>query len=446
MSEGFVNERELVSLTALCQVLGLDPHCRDLAAASIFSQISSRRVAVVGLVKRGKSTLVNSIVGEELSPVNFLPETASVLCFSRSTTANAFGITFDGRIKKLSTKPSSFVADVSREARKPLLAASYQGDLTLPDGLCLVDTPGAYESDVTSRSLTSSGMPKSLHTLCDAFIVVMGVPGVSAVDIQLLESLNESVTPSAVRIVLKGLDSSISHSDLQDYASDVLAGVPNETFIVADTDRHEITALMESFLAFQSKGASGDAYFNPILRSQRIIESVKLQLLSVLRSRDKREEFDFPQQLLNNLPTDIELLVRSFARGEFNRRQAEEEKEALRAQKAARKAQREQWESKEYKLNQAVQSARGSLQGAEKALSSAHPSVGCGGWIFFGLSCFAFPVGPIIVGAILWYSYSNEEDEFAARRPSLVSDLERAREALDRATRLHAEHQRHKPS
>jgi len=438
--------QELIALTALCEVLGLAALSRDLATAAIFSGIKCRRVAVVGLVKRGKSTLVNTIVGEELSPVNFLPETASVLCFARSSKALAHGITFQGKSKNLSTKPSSFAADVSREARKPLLAATYQGDLTLPDGVCLVDTPGAYESDVTAMSLRSSGMPRSLHTLCDGFIVVMGVPGVSSVDLQLLKSLNESVSPTAVRLVLKGLDSSISHSELKDYADDVLSSVFNEKYIVADNDRRELTALIQSFPATSHPGGESDAYFNPSNRSKQVTDSVKQQLLSVLRGRDKREEFDFPQQLLRDLPTEIEILVRSFARGEFNRRQAEQEKEALKAQKAARKAQGEQWEAQNYRLNQSVQTARGSLQSAEKALSSAQPSVGCGGWIFFGLSCFAFPVGPIIVGAILWYAYSKEEDELAARRPGLVSDIERAREALDRATRLHAEHQRDKPT
>lgn len=443
-SEAADDGRELIALTALCEVLGLAALSRDLAAAAIFSGIKCRRVAVVGLVKRGKSTLVNTIVGEELSPVNFLPETASVLCIARSSTALAHGITFEGKRKKLSTKPSSFAADVSREARKPLLAASYQGDLTLPAGVCLVDTPGAYESDVAAMSLRSSGMPKSLHTLCDGFIVVMGVPGVSAVDLQLLKNLNESVSPTAVRLVLKGLDSSIGHSELKEYADDVLSAVLNEKYIVADNDRSELAALMRSFPATSHPDEKTDAHF--LNRSRQVTNSVKQQLLSVLHGRDKREEFDFPQQLLRDLPAEIEILVRSFAKGEFNRRQAEKEKEVLKAQKAARKAQIEHWEAQNYRLNQSVQTARGSLQSAESALSSAQPSVGCGGWIFFGLSCFAFPVGPIIVGAILWYSYSKEEDEFAARRPGLLSDIERAREALDRAARLHAEHQRVKPS
>lgn len=397
-------------------------------------------------MNRGKSTLVNSIIGAELSPVNFLPETASVLCFARAPATRAHGITFEGKEKSLSTRPESFAADVSREARKPLLAASYQGNLSLPDGLCVVDTPGAYEAEVASKSLVSSGMPASLHSLCDGFIVVMGVPGVSAIDLQLLRNLNNAVAPSAVRVVLKGLDSSITRSDLKDYASDVLSTVMNEKFIIADSDQRELVSLVNSFRKISSSWQVDDGP-HPVAssRSLRVMLSVRQQVTSALQNRREQDEFDFPKQLLKDLPPQIGELVKSFAKGESMRRQEERKEQARRAEKAKRQAEKEQWQAKDYQLNQAVQTAKGSLLAAEKALSSGQPSVGCGPWIFLGLSFFAFPIGPIIAGAVLWFFYIIEEDEFASRRPGLQSQVERAREAVDRATRLHADHQRTKP-
>ena len=107
MSETPFQDDELIALTALCNALNLIALRRDLATSAILSEVAARRVAVVGLVKRGKSTLVNSLVGDDLSPVNLLPETASVLCFVRSTTtAEAYSLTFEGRRKELPLKPS----------------------------------------------------------------------------------------------------------------------------------------------------------------------------------------------------------------------------------------------------------------------------------------------------------------------------------------------------
>jgi len=108
MSDPVIEEKLFAAVVELCDILGKPSFARDIAAASEMATISGRRIAVAGLVKRGKSTFVNRIIGEDLSPVNLLPETSSVLCFQRSDDARARGIAFDGSLRKLSTKPRSF--------------------------------------------------------------------------------------------------------------------------------------------------------------------------------------------------------------------------------------------------------------------------------------------------------------------------------------------------
>lgn len=435
-----VEERELVALIALGELLGVPSIGRDLATASILSTLSGRRIAIAGIVKRGKSTLVNTLLGTELSPVNFLPETSSVLCFAKSASDNAFGITFDGRSRKLSTKATAFSGEVSREAKRPLLAATFQGDLTIPNDFCLIDTPGAHETEVAKNSMVSSGMPQVMFSLCDGYVVVLGVPGVSATDISLLEEVNRRANGAPVRILLKALDSGISHADLKEYANNVLDGSPNQIFVVSDDNQSELTALISSFRSVVPRGPS-----RCHADSASVVEQLRDQMRSILKKRDERHSLDYPRRLLKDLPDDVARLVSSFAPGEWERREAEREKAARKAAQEAFKMEMSAWNGRNSQLLQDVRNAQSVLNNAQENLRKAKPSMGCGAWVLLAMSCAAFPVGPIIVGAILWFANSSEEKNFAQARPRLQNQIDNARDSLDRANRLFEQHQTTKP-
>ena len=324
MSDPVIDEKLFAAVVELCDILGTPSLARDLAAASEMATISGRRIAVAGLVKRGKSTFVNRIVGQELSPVNLLPETSSVLCFSSGSKLRASGISFDGKIRKLSKKPHRFSKDVNREARRPLLAASYQGLRNLPENFCLVDTPGAYETEVVANSLVESGMPSSLFHLCGGFIVVMGVPGLSAVDLQLLKRINESAGQLPVRVLLKGLDSSISQNELLEYSKEVLSEVQNEIYVVTDDNFDEASRLIDSFSIsyFDHPNDAREV-------SQLVVKLVFAQISEVLNTRDELKEIVAPKSLMKNLPPDLAESVRFFAPGAREKRKKATRKEKM---------------------------------------------------------------------------------------------------------------------
>ena len=324
MSDPVIDEKLFAAVVELCDILGTPSLARDLAAASEMATISGRRIAVAGLVKRGKSTFVNRVVGQELSPVNLLPETSSVLCFSSGSKLRASGISFDGKIRKLSKKPHRFSKDVNREARRPLLAASYQGLRNLPENFCLVDTPGAYETEVVANSLVESGMPSSLFHLCGGFIVVMGVPGLSAVDIQLLKRINESAGQLPVRVLLKGLDSSISQNELLEYSKEVLSEVQNEIYVVTDDNFDEASRLIDSFSIsyFDHPNDAREV-------SQLVVKLVFAQISEVLNTRDELKEIVAPKSLMKNLPPDLAESVRFFAPGAREKRKKATRKEKM---------------------------------------------------------------------------------------------------------------------
>lgn len=332
MSKPVVERKLFAALVELSELLGKPGFARDLAAASEMATISGRRIAVAGLVKRGKSTFVNRVVGHDLSPVNLLPETSSVLCFSSGHKPLASGISFDGKIRKLSTKPKSFSKNVSREARRPLLAASYRGIRNLPEDFCLVDTPGAYETEVVANSLVESGMPSSLFHLCGGFIVVMGVPGLSAVDLELLERINKSAGKLPVRVLLKGLDSSISQDDLSEYSKEVLAEVRNQIYVVTDENFDETSRLIDSFSA---------SYFDHLNEAREVsdlvIDLVMKDMRNSLDSRDEAIDLVVSKSLLRSIPSELAESVRYFAPGARERRK-----------KAARKAKVQEYKSELY--------------------------------------------------------------------------------------------------
>ena len=324
MPDPVIDEKLFAAVVELCNILGKPSLARDLAAASEMATITGRRIAVAGLVKRGKSSFVNRVIGQNLSPVNLLPETSSVLCFSSGRKLRASGISFDGKIRKLSTKPRGFSKNVSRAARRPLLAASYQGIRNLPENFCLVDTPGAYETEVVANSLVESGMPSSLFHLCGGFIVVMGVPGLSAVDIQLLKRINESAGQLPVRVLLKGLDSSVSQTELLEYSREVLSEVQNEIYVVTDDNFDEVSQLIDSFSI---------SYFDHLNDAREVsdlvVGLVMKNICDVLDSRNEADELDVSRSLLKNLPSEISEKVRFFAPRARQKRKKVNEREKL---------------------------------------------------------------------------------------------------------------------
>lgn len=447
MSSSVIEGKLFVALIELCNLLERPSFARDFAAASEMASISGRRIAVAGLVKRGKSTFVNRVVGQDLSPVNLLPETSSVICFYREKEARATGITFDGRLRALSSKPSGFSADVSREARKPLLAASYRGPLNLPKDFCLVDTPGAHESEVVANSLVESGMPSSLFRLCGGVIVVMGVPGLSAIDLQLLQRINKSAGESPVRVLLKGLDSSISHSELLEYSKEVLSDIANEIFVVSDENFNATSLLIDSF-SVSHFYQSNDALHS----SDLVIESLLSQIGEALSLRDEAQELNISNSILKNLPQDISEKVRFFAPGAREQRKANQLKAKKQAAIDKYKSEMNAWTIKNRELRRSITNADIAVANSKKNLRKAEPkSRGCLlALVTLLLVPFVLLFPPLIIFYFLLLilfsvAESKEKSRFSKIEGSLRSQIASANAASLQARKLHENHQKFKP-
>jgi GTP-binding protein EngB required for normal cell division len=163
-------------------------------AASLANRVAEGRffVACLGQFKRGKSTLLNALIGESILPTGVVPVTSVVTTIRH------------GELLRASVHHENCaseavpVADLARyvtEAGNPgnvkavAFVEVFVPNETLRGGLCLVDTPGIGSSSLAGE-VTRAFVPK-----VDAALVVLGAdPPISADELHLLEDVSKETT------------------------------------------------------------------------------------------------------------------------------------------------------------------------------------------------------------------------------------------------------------
>lgn len=157
-------------------------------------------LAVLGQFKRGKSTLLNALIGEPLLPTSVVPLT-SIPTFLLPGPKRHVRVRFlDGRIEEFADLSGDRAADILAnyvtEERNPknnlrVVAAEVEHPSPLLHiGVVLIDTPGIgstfrHNTDVTLKFLSQ----------CDsALFVVSGDPPVTEVEVEFLNAVRTKVT------------------------------------------------------------------------------------------------------------------------------------------------------------------------------------------------------------------------------------------------------------
>jgi GTPase SAR1 family protein len=170
----------------------------------LVSRINEGRffVACVGQFKRGKSTLLDALVGEEILPTGVVPVTTvpTVLRHGFQRTAR---VLIEGKWKTI--RPEDLAQYVSEELN-PENKKRVQGVeafLTSPllaSGMCLVDTPGIGSVFSGNTEATKDFIPQ-----IDAAILVVGAdPPISGEEAALVEAVAANV--DQILIVLNKID------------------------------------------------------------------------------------------------------------------------------------------------------------------------------------------------------------------------------------------------
>ena len=186
-------EERLSALVALAREAG----ATDLAveAQALAERVREGRfhVAVVGQFKRGKSTLINALVGDPVLPSGVVPVTSIVTVVTYGPRRGARVQMDDGAWRDVD--PSALAAFVSEEGNPNNEKGVAGVEVFVPSpllasGMCLVDTPGLGSVFAGGSAATHAFVP---HV--DAALVVLGAdPPISEDELTLVEQVSRHVT------------------------------------------------------------------------------------------------------------------------------------------------------------------------------------------------------------------------------------------------------------
>ena len=235
-------------LAEIAEVLGEGSISADVR--KLVARISEGRffVACVGQFKRGKSTLLDALVGELILPTGVVPVTTvpSVLRYGIQRTAR---VLIDGewntiRLEELSHYVSE---ELNPENRKRVDGVeAFLPSPLLASGMCFVDTPGIGSVFAGNSETTKNFIPQ-----IDAAILVVGAdPPISGEELALIQAV--AVNVDQILIVLNKIDrvSSSERQQAAEFARKVLQARLNKPV----EHIYEVSALRR----LNNSGAQGD--------------------------------------------------------------------------------------------------------------------------------------------------------------------------------------------
>jgi predicted GTPase len=182
----------LLRLSDLAEELGAEPVAeegRELAA-----RVSEGRfyVACVGQFKRGKSTLLNALVGHEVVPTGYVPVTAVPTVIRFGDKPHARVRMRDGAWRDVAmTDLKEYVTEeLNPENMKGVDGAEvFVPSPLLSSGMCFVDTPGLGSVWTGNTATTQAFIPH-----IDAALVVIGAdPPIAGEELTLVEAVGKQV-------------------------------------------------------------------------------------------------------------------------------------------------------------------------------------------------------------------------------------------------------------
>lgn len=179
---------KLLRLAQLGEELGstkVAEEARDLAARVTEGRLY---LACVGQFKRGKSTLINALVGEAILPVGFTPVTAvpTVVRFGEHLSARIKAGGYTWREVPVEEVKQYVSEDHNPENSKGITGVEvFIPSPLLSTGMCLVDTPGLGSVFTGNTSATQDFIPH-----IDAALVVVGAdPPLAGEELALVEAV-----------------------------------------------------------------------------------------------------------------------------------------------------------------------------------------------------------------------------------------------------------------
>jgi predicted GTPase len=230
----------LRELTDIASALGVDAIAQELSALGDRRAAGQVYVACVGQFKRGKSTLINALLGEPLLPTGVAPVTSAVTVIRHGET-RAVHVHFEDRAPE--TIAIDAIAAYATEAQNPgnvkrvSVIDLVEPNDALAGGLVLVDTPGVGSSSPLAAETAKAFVPR-----IDVALVVLGAdPPVTGEELQLLDAIGVE-TREWIFVLNKAdkmadADMAEAYVFTQRVLADRLGVVPDALFIVSAIER-----------------------------------------------------------------------------------------------------------------------------------------------------------------------------------------------------------------
>ena len=191
----------LLRLADLAQELEAEPVAEE--ACELAARVAEGRfyVACVGQFKRGKSSLLNALVGYQVVPTGFIPVTAvpTVIRFGDELSARVRMRDGSWREVALADLKEYVTEEFNPENKKGVDGAEvFVPSPLLSSGMCFVDTPGLGSVFTGNTATTQAFIPH-----IDAALVVVGAdPPIAGEELALVEAVGRQV-PDLILVINK---------------------------------------------------------------------------------------------------------------------------------------------------------------------------------------------------------------------------------------------------
>ena len=162
----------LVELEKICNQLGMEGNRQELVNSRKKLAEHKFSVGILGEFKRGKSTVINSLLGKEIMPADILPCSATMNRVTYDMKPHAEILMMDGSVKNVSVEELKNYVTKTTKDNEAVAATVEEAVVYYPCAFCqngvdIVDTPGLND-DERMNKVTEEVIPK-----LDAVIMVV---------------------------------------------------------------------------------------------------------------------------------------------------------------------------------------------------------------------------------------------------------------------------------
>lgn len=294
---------QLQRLRTVAEALGESELSQELRLLEERLSAGSLFVACLGQFKRGKSTLINALLGQPLLPVGVVPVTSVVTVVREGPRVRATARFASGTTEEVPPAELDLYVSEQRNPGNKLQVVAIELQVPSPllrDGLCLIDTPGVGSIFAANTATTRQFVPH-----IDAAIVVLGAdPPLSGEELALLREIARQT--DALYVVMNKADR-VSAADLAE------ARIFVETTIGAEL-RGRRVPVFEVSAAERLAGSGEPREWPALLEALDALRHHELPAL--LRAAQARAKRVFSERLLSILDERRAVLERPLQESE----------------------------------------------------------------------------------------------------------------------------------